>query len=101
MTEETPLTSYRLTPPGDIRSALEVMEFDHLIVDTARTLVIFRNAVLNLEVRHGTLATAEQVRIEVLDSPAQPTDATDTFDDQFLEQLAAVTESDWREITST
>lgn len=64
--------AYHLTPTVDFRAAIDLLGDDHLIVAPDRMLVIFRNAVLNIEVDKRDLKTAEQIAIEVLNGPTRP-----------------------------
>ncbi|PGF14442.1 hypothetical protein CP556_20065 [Natrinema sp. CBA1119] len=63
----------------------------------SRILVIFRNTVFNVEVRHGILESAGQVSIEVLDAPLQAAATGNMLIEQFLKQLETTTETDWRD----
>ncbi|MFC4438594.1 MULTISPECIES: hypothetical protein [Natrialbaceae] len=98
MRDEEPAAAYHLTSPVDFRAALDLLEFDHLIVDTERMLVIFRSAVLNIEVDEGDLKTAERVSIEVLDALPQSAEAGTTLTERFLERLETATGTEWVEL---
>lgn len=54
MKDDESSTAYQLTPPVDFRAAVDQLGDNHLIVDSERMLVTFRNAVLNLEVVGGS-----------------------------------------------
>ncbi|MDS0476856.1 hypothetical protein [Natrinema sp. 1APR25-10V2] len=92
---DAPYASYRLTPPVDVPAALDQLEIDYLTVRMDRLLVIFRNAVLNIEIGEKTLGAAEQVTIDVLDAAPQSADTEKQLVNQFLDQLETVTETAW------
>lgn len=98
MRDEEPAAAYHLTSPVDFRAALDLLGFDHLIVDAERMLVIFRNAVLNIEMDEGDLKTAEQVSIEVLDALPQSAETGSILMERFLEHLETATGTDWVEL---
>jgi hypothetical protein len=101
MRDDESSTVYQLMTPIDLRSAVDLLGDDHLIVNPERMLIIFRDTVLNLEVVEGDLESAEQVTIEALDSPPQAEETENARVEQFLEQVKTTTETDWTEVHNT
>lgn len=97
---DAPPTLYQLTPPVDLPAALDRQEIEYLTVQADRLLVIFRKAVINIEVREGTLETTRRVMIDMLDTAPRSTGTDDQLIDQFLEQLETATGTEWRDLSS-
>ncbi|WP_141551735.1 hypothetical protein [Natrinema sp. CBA1119] len=93
-------TLYQLTAPVDVPAALDRQEIDYLTVQADRLLVIFRKAVINIEIWEGTLETTRRATIDVLDTAPGSAGTEDQLIDQFLEQLETATGTEWRDLSS-
>jgi len=76
----------------DLRVLLKEHYIEFLDVDDTRTIVIFTDAILDVEVDNGSLDYADGVEVAVFEPPADidPTDkeALENLTDEFVEQVA-------------
>ncbi|WP_339106314.1 hypothetical protein [Haloterrigena salinisoli] len=97
---DAPTTVYQLMPPVDLPAALDRQEIDYLTVQADRLFVIFRKAIINIEIREGTLETTRRIMIDVLDTAPRSAGTEDQLIDKFLEQLETATGTEWRDLSS-
>lgn len=69
MTDDFPSIQQDFKNPVDIPALLSQLQIDQIGVSETRLLVIYRNAILNLETHTKTLETAQTLTIEIIDDP--------------------------------
>ncbi|RKD85229.1 hypothetical protein [Halopiger aswanensis] len=85
---------YRFTPSIDLYSVLEALEIEHLEVSPRRTIAIFSQSILNIEVSAGQLSDARMIRIEILDYPTGAATDPETRLERVADSLADATLAD-------
>ena len=74
LVSSTPCLEQAFSEAVDISAVLTQRQIDHIDVSDTRLLVIYANAIINIEVHTGTIETAEKVTIEILEEPSHETD---------------------------
>lgn len=84
MTEEPPTLTHHFATPVDLLASFEYLGIDAPTVDETRAFVVYRSAVLELNVTEGELSNAAAIAVEVWDfgelpSETEPSDLLTDF----------------------
>lgn len=74
LSDDPPSRHYELDDVADLEWALDERGIEHLDVNTSRTFVLYREAILNLIVTDGVLSAARAVTIECWEVSPRATD---------------------------
>lgn len=67
MTEDLPSLTHDFSTPVDLLATFEYLDIEAPTVDETRTFVVYRSAVLELNVTEGDLSNATAIVVEVWD----------------------------------
>lgn len=83
---------YEFAAPVDIQAVLEASHIEFLDIDETRAIVLFGDAILDVDTGEGSLTHATIIDVEMFEPPAEiestDTDAISEHLAQFADQLA-------------
>lgn len=89
--EDEPVQHRTLNEPADLRTKLDEAAIEYLEVDDAKTIVIYRSAVLVVKATNGRVTNATAFTVELWEPPAdnfeyEPDDLLTSFVDELIPQ---------------
>lgn len=95
--DEPVVTQWEVDGALDLLAAFDAQLLDHLVVDDARTIVLYRDAILDVSVGEGDLSTARAVTVTLQGFSRRVRDPEpDAVLAAFCEEVVATTDTDRR-----